>query len=113
MSEPDQTTQDLQAAYDYLEEHGWCQGVFVKSDGKVCLDGALCRAMGYLNFNSSNELEFSGPKSFQERHRNAILRIMLTLISEGFERNLWAWNDASERTVEDVKLILKKAINNV
>lgn len=35
-----QVREDLEATYDYLEEHGWCKGQYAKPDGKVCLEGA-------------------------------------------------------------------------
>jgi hypothetical protein len=35
--------QTLLAAADYIEEHGWCQGVMTAPDGSVCMLGAIVR----------------------------------------------------------------------
>ncbi len=103
----DQITQDLQAAYDYLEEHGWCQHSFEADDGKVCLAGAVLRATGYHRDFWGDDTSAARYKN-KERYENATSQIYKVL-----QTGIFGWNDASERTVEDVKLILKKAINDV
>jgi hypothetical protein len=100
----DQTTQDLQAAYDYLEEHGWCQEMFQAADGRVCLDGALMIAtVGYAYVIEPGLVD----QTSLARHLNARNRVRSELGGGG----IFGWNDSPERSIEDVKLILKKAIN--
>ncbi len=39
-------TEIFLSAADYMRNHGWCQGVAVDRDGRVCLIGAVSRAAG-------------------------------------------------------------------
>lgn len=36
----------LDAAADYIDEHGWCQHTPNNEAGAVCIEGALCRVAG-------------------------------------------------------------------
>jgi hypothetical protein len=102
----DQVTQDLQTAYDILEERGWCQGHFA-DDGKVCLDGALIQAI------SPNSRVFVVEVDKLRRYNTAARRILQSMefVSENVqEEAIWDFNDNVQTTVEDVKLTLKKAI---
>lgn len=40
----------LDAAADYIEEHGWARGSYEEPDGRVCAIGALRIQCGLLNF---------------------------------------------------------------
>ncbi len=117
----DQTTEDLQAAYDSLEQHGWCQCAFQRRDGSVCLDGAIRMAISGVQWlPESGDLPWQvgvgGDWRLNKRYASATGRITRTILAEygavtsGVCGNIFAWNDDRSRTVEDVKLILKKAI---
>lgn len=41
MSTPTEVADALDAAADYIEVHGWCQGAFRTDDGKVCAIHAI------------------------------------------------------------------------
>ncbi len=102
----DQVTQDLQEAYDILEERGWCQKHFVE-DGRVCLDGALIQAI------SPNAYHFAIEQDGVRRYYTAALRInqVMDYASDKWgEERIWYFNDDPQTSVEDVKLVLKKAI---
>ncbi|GHG10131.1 DUF6197 family protein [Streptomyces hydrogenans] len=95
----------LEDAYDILETRGWCQGTLRKADGRVCLEGAVIAAC-------PDSLHWL----MQAQHPGfAAWRTLGEVI--GRETGCafmspYLWNDAPERTVEDVKLVLKKAIES-
>lgn len=116
------TTQDLQNAYDILESRGWCQGNFAKGDNRVCLDGAV-RSATLGSQNNIPILEKWNPQSYEQRDRlEAAQKKLADTIELDYpvdvrtgvpsHTKIWCWNDDKSRTVEDVKLILKKAIND-
>jgi hypothetical protein len=126
----DQVTQDLQGAYDYLEEHDWCQQSFSDGGNKVCLDGALRKSIG-VGYSDLDGGSMWGELTDENRYSAAVRRLadvvraepdfdptarLLGLIdfdaTRGYSRVVWRWNDAKHRTFEDVKLILKKAIHS-
>lgn len=116
------TTQDLQNAYDILEHRGWCQGNFAKDDNRVCLDGALRKAaLGSQNTvaitSKWTPLTQEQADRLEAAQQKLVDAIKLDYPGTGrtgvpAHRIIWCWNDAPERTIEDVKLILKKAIND-
>ena len=70
----------------YIREHGWCQGEYHATDGRVCLVGALdsCFSNDYTNGEYravQRKLGVAGPLS--------------------------EWNDQEGRTVEEVLTILE------
>jgi hypothetical protein len=104
-------------ALDYLEAHGWCQGAFarkangVKHNGEepltgresVCLDGALL-----VGAKLSGEFDqfYSAPGEKRDRWQRAASAIEKQIGGLG----IWEWNDDPERTVDEVKEVLRKAI---
>lgn len=120
------TTQDLQNAYDILESRGWCQGNFAKDDNRVCLDGALrkavigshnirCKTTGAsMQWNTWTQEQADRLEAAQQKLVDTIKLDYPGTGRTGVPAHtiIWCWNDAPERTIEDVKLILKKAIND-
>jgi hypothetical protein len=73
-------------AIEVLEERGWHQGGYESADGRVCIVGALNIA--------------SGLPSDRARGHMLVLKV---------HRGGSDWNDEAERTLEDIKLALKRA----
>lgn len=93
----------LQKAHDALEAKGWCQGGFQDGQGRVCLEGAFALATGT---NHPCFIDMAAPGVQQ-----AWLLLCETVQKEtGFDAP-HAWNDDPSTSVEDVKLVLKKAIS--
>jgi hypothetical protein len=94
----------LQKTYDVLEKRGWCQHRLRETDGRVCLEGAFRLAAGYDYQMGSDAFE-------------AWTTLCAAVYKESSGgpftplRDPATWNDQPERTVEDVKLLLKKAIH--
>lgn len=87
----------LSRARDVLAERGWHQGGYTnRRTGAVCLYGAVNVARG-VAVNSAEP----------ESRRLA----SLVLVADGFDDplNIGGWNDAPERTYEDVIFALKHA----
>jgi len=114
-----QTSEDLRAAYDYLEDHGWCQGTYATGDeggsgptenSQVCLDGALLWGP-HLDDGCLFYLPTVANKA---RHVNLIEAIAAQINPQWqgptTQASIWFWNDLPSTTFEDVKLVLKKAI---
>jgi hypothetical protein len=80
----------LDDAADYIEKHGWCQNRLTDIAGRVCAAGAIRAALGIA------ESEIPGDTYHAVRH--AIYRVApLT-----HEVPLPSWNDAPDRTEQDV-----------
>jgi hypothetical protein len=122
-----QVSEDLEAAYAYLDEHGWCQGAAQpNSDGNVCIEGAIAAVtMGHpalwsvrsgdpgMYFKRSGELIHYPDAQDVKRHEACIY----ALINAAPQRRdivlndqIYPYNDHESTTVEDVKLLLKRAI---
>lgn len=71
----------LRAAVTYLDEHGWVQGMYKRSDGAVCLAAALS-ASGHTSGAWLALHSFIGTNAVQH------------------------WNDTFGRTVDEVKAAL-------
>jgi hypothetical protein len=94
----------LHEAIKYLDTHGWTQGNFEDEHGKVCAIGAFNR--GSFCFNSSltcSELVAA---------RNRAYDAMVNNIPEDCS-GIIGFNDNPSTTAEDVKLMFKKAIEEV
>lgn len=78
----------LRDAAVYLRAHGWTQGGYGNDGGERCISGALQSVCGL----SLHEYE-SGP--------DTILHSALGF-SDAFSADLFNWNDALGRTVEEV-----------
>ncbi|GGR51725.1 DUF6197 family protein [Streptomyces roseolus] len=96
----------LEDTYDILEARGWCQGTMQQPDGKVCLEGAFRAACGYKDTEEDYALYASTPSG------DAWETLCRTVEQECRFAAPWAWNDDPARTVEDVKLLLKRAIES-
>lgn len=93
----------LQKTYDTLEARGWCQGLHQNQQGQVCLEGAFALATGashaiYINMAAPGVQE-------------AWTLLCATVLTETGITAPHAWNDDPATSVEDVKLVLKKAIS--
>ena len=76
------------AALDVLDELGWTQDFFETRDGRVCLVGALSRVPA-----TSENVSLA--------YRRLCRLADTPVLSD--------WNDAPERSEEDVRLLLKRA----
>jgi hypothetical protein len=97
----------LQKTYDVLDARGWCQNVHQSSDGRVCLEGAFAYAIGAQIVEGVPSYDYR----MEEPENDAAWRILCNTVKEetGIEAPL-NWNDHPSTSVEDVKLVLKKAI---
>lgn len=93
----------LQKTYDTLEARGWCQGLHQNQQGQVCLEGAFALASG-ASLPSSMNTAMPGVQA-------AWLLLCETVRKETGIDAPHAWNDDPATSVEDVKLVLKKAIS--
>lgn len=106
-------TQILNAAADYIEEHGWTQGSYCDIES-----GAVC-AVGAIRMVSAPDASpFWYPPSSKAETAIEILVDHLTLepnwtrldsaddpdatSSDIFNEAVWAWNDLIDQTAEDV-----------
>jgi hypothetical protein len=83
---------NFQIIADYIREHGWCQGEFHSSDGRVCLAGAI-------------ETTGFGGKTYREVLEK-INRTTDPDYPHGYSC-ISDWNDVPGRTVEEVLAILE------
>lgn len=82
----------LLAAADVINQRGWCQGELKDKNGAVCAMGAICSVA-----------------QWQSREALDAHRLLIAEIGCG---TIVGWNDAPERTAEDVILTMKKAANH-
>lgn len=84
------TTKELRtAAADYIESHGWIQGMWNTTDGAVCMVGALAQAVSGRAPRKAATTEL---------RRELCLGEYTTLIS---------WNDRPGRTKDEVLAALR------
>ena len=83
----------LNAAADYIEEHGWCQYALVMS-GRVCMLGAVNAAICGDPAGGGDMLPFEVTDMLHRATGSA---------------SLSSWNDARERTKEQVVRALREA----
>lgn len=69
---------------DYLEKHGWTQGTYGNEDGECCILGAMNRVYDIDAYTNLAD-------AIQDRIKDGIV----------------AWNDAPERTKDDVIGVLR------
>lgn len=119
-----QVQEDLEAAYDVLEAHGWCQGNGQDGDGKVCLEGAVAAVtLGSPQYWATRRYHHQAfvlrpsawvdmPRELIERHADAVdaLEAALTTTTGRERDSVYMWNDTPGRTVEDVKELMRTAI---
>lgn len=121
----DNTANLLRRAADILGEKGWCQGSLTNPDGNVCAMGAFHQA-AYEIYPEAQE--FYSPADFsvmydrmqvQSDAASAMAHVLdlpePRYFSElGLTKNpIPAWNDAPERSAEDVILAMKNAAQHV
>lgn len=113
------TSEILSRASELLDQKGWCQGTLVNDQGNMCMMGALSTAM------QEDRLTENSPESDDvifERRISEERAVVQALSLSIYGANAYAfdvictnpipeWNDRPERSVEDVKLAFKKAIN--
>lgn len=94
---PQQTADDLDAAADDLDQHGWCQGTMYTTDGRACVRGALYRTTQSLGRTVAAE--------------HAILDMIET------DDVVWGcipdWNDTAGQTIDDVTGVMRKAAGHL
>lgn len=124
--------QDLAAAYDILERKGWCRGGSFAS-GSVCLEAAVAMAT-MKDARLWSLREHDGPPwvahgSCIERYIDPALaqrffdagaalinalpdldKDFMGAAENGNKPALWWWNDRPGRTVEEVKALIKLAM---
>lgn len=126
MKVKEQTRQDLDKAVQILDRRGWCKGEYGSADGRVCTAGAVVAAISGVE-----DLHATAP--WHRDHGDSIrdsIRVDLTLKSSRMARALAAlsyavpaeytvpenstcaisYNDDEGTSVEDVKLMFKRAI---
>lgn len=119
-----QLKEDLERAQAILEERGWCRKGADTGDPEdcpVCLESAIAAAtMGDARLWAAREvgapyLDVRGvllpppTKAGVERHV-ACLRAVASAIGLDSWREVWVWNDRPNRTVEEVRDALRRAI---
>lgn len=89
------SAETLREAAAIVRERGWTQGAYVDDDGRVCIEGAICEALG-------------GPRPavvpfapFVDADEE--LRAVIGYVSPV------EWNDAPERTADEVIAALEAA----
>lgn len=87
----------LSKARDVLAERGWHQGDYEGAEGSVCLYGALAAAVGVAPADLGTSTTVVAAAAILPRTR-AMDGGLVSI-----------WNDAPERTYEDVVLALKQA----
>jgi hypothetical protein len=80
---------------EVLDERGWCQGELTNDLGQVCLAGAL-RVAAFEDIMQGKPLPGAYSR-FGCRLRGLV------------HSSIGTWNDAPERTEEDVRLLIKQA----
>lgn len=113
--------QDLEKAVEVLDARDWCQGKFQAQDGKVCAKGAIMVAVGYETDEYGQLRDtfdtWHGP---MWQRRVDATRVLSLAVPEEIrqacipkcECAVAAYNDADTTTVEDVKLMFKRAIES-
>lgn len=90
--DPEQVAATLEAAADYIDEHGWCQNALKMPDGSVCAEGAIC--------------EVSETYDWQ-------VQIYEVLRRHGCEKGVYVWNDEPGREEWEVTDLLRSTAKKV
>lgn len=95
----EQVKQDLEETIRILDERGWCQHVLQNSVGQVCLEGALALAV------------CDNVHGIVHARLNEALRQVNQILAAEFGTDMaHVYNDRPSTSAEDVKLLLKRAI---
>lgn len=89
----------LARAAGIIEERGWCQGAYVAEDGRVCLMGAVARAVGV-----PDESALSNPVVWE---CNRALEQVIARADIGEWENPEDWNDWPNRDAREVVDLLE------
>lgn len=108
----------INRAREILERDGWCQGSAHKDDGTHCTMGALSIAADELQADPAvTTLEGQWcPVRGSELYMEAA-RLVSGQLGEGYPKGAGSgavpvWNDLDTTTLEDVMLVLKKAVHD-
>lgn len=96
------TGEILIEAAEYISEHGHHKGGYIGPDGSVCAVGAIHKVVGFPTHGTSEDWRTT--LAVERATRAAAFE----LSGHGFSRSLAIWNDAEDRTAEDVILGLKR-----
>jgi hypothetical protein len=86
----------LRRAAQIVRERGWTQGRYEEEDGRMCVEGAMSLAHGY-----------------QAPAGNCDVVADLFALRQVTLENVVDWNDAPERTAEDVIAALEAAADRL
>lgn len=99
MNKTEPWRQLLLDAADYMETHGHCKGNFENTLGQVCFYGALKKVCGW-DTETHNVLTPDEKILFMD----AVCKVKLCFPG----RDMVVWNDAPERTGEDVIAVMRE-----
>lgn len=102
MSAPTTVAEVLEQAADRIEERGWTQGAYLRTDGTCCARGAIRLTLGGEvgeNFDE-DKLYVSDGGDFE-------CDVIWTLHHE-LDTSLMEWNDDPERTADEVIALLRE-----
>jgi hypothetical protein len=112
----------LRKAAEAISEKGWHQGTLVNKKGQLCAMGGILTAVGYEKvrsvaqgwntFVTLRDLSDDDPDVLFQKEtliQAATGRLIEYLADQGENTEIAVWNDATERTAEDVILALKQA----
>jgi hypothetical protein len=91
------STDILRRAAELLGERGWCQGEIEDGDGRMCAVGAIRRAASEVMHTRHSWSESVALNRLRGQVRTREMH------------SIPRWNDAPERTAEDVILAMKRA----
>ncbi len=100
---PTTLVEDLRAAREYIATHGWCQKVS-REGGRVCAVGGIFAVLGGLMCTDDVH---------SVRRCAAFDVLQETLARSGVPGPLSFWNDAPERTAEDVLALYDATIRGL
>jgi hypothetical protein len=104
------TSEVLAKAAEIQAEHGHCKGDMKTEDGRTCLQGALCEAIGVKWVPDGTKWRPTATGEQYDQLCAANDTVMLHLRTTGmvsFDGRAYEWNDRSSTTGEDVILVLK------
>lgn len=109
-----QAVDDLEAAADYIETHGWTQFTMRRQDGAVCAVGALLHVVGlYCQGEPSREATIETAN--RRRRAEALADMHVALVTNHCSSGLTGFNDDNGRTqyeVIDELRLTAKALRN-
>ncbi len=99
---------DLQAAKEYLLEHGWCQGSLVTDEGKACAVGAIRATV--MGSPLAHEAFHEGLNDRVFRTFGALVAVLPRMRAELPAWKIEHWNDAMVKSPHDVIEAFDRAI---